>query len=105
MTMIIVGSILSEVELKSVFDPACFTYSLLRLVLIPAAMYGILTALSVQPEVRGAMVLVTAMPAATVCAMLAQKYGKDAAFAAKVLFVSTVLSMITLPLWSFILTR
>ena len=105
MTMIIVGSILSEVELKSVFDPACFTYSLLRLVLIPAAVYGILTALSVQNEVRGVMVLVTAMPAATVCAMLAQKYGKDAAFAAKVLFVSTVLSMVTLPVWAAILTR
>ena len=102
-SMLVVGSILSDVDPKSVFDKDCFTYSLLRLVIIPAVTFGVLYLIGVDETVRGVMVLVTAMPAATVCAMLAQKYDKDAPFAAKVLFVSTVLSLVTLPIGSAVL--
>jgi predicted permease len=38
------------------------------------------------------------MPAATTTAMLSAKYGGDARFAAKLVFVSTALSLVTLPL-------
>lgn len=104
LSMLVVGSILSEVELKTVLDRDCFYYSFFRLVAIPALIYGVMRLCGVDPLVTGVCVLSAAMPAATVTAMLAQKYGGDAAFASKMLFVSTTLSLITLPAIAAIIT-
>jgi predicted permease len=96
-SMMIVGSILSEVELRGLLDGACFYYSAIRLLAIPALIFGVLTLLRVDGLVTGVAVLSSAMPAATTTAMLAAKYARDAKFAAKLIFVSTVLSLVTLP--------
>lgn len=104
MSMIVVGSILSEIDFKTILDKECFFYSAIRLLLIPASIYIVLRLLGVDPSVTGASVLSAAMPAATVTAMLAKKYEADSAFASKLIFVSTILSLITLPLIAAVLT-
>ncbi|MBQ8830661.1 MAG: AEC family transporter [Oscillospiraceae bacterium] len=103
MSMIVIGSILSDVDLKHIADKDCFVYSLVRLILIPAGLYGLLTLLGFDGAVRGVTVLASAMPSASVGAMLAQKHDTEPEFAVKLLFVSTVLSLVTLPIWSAIL--
>jgi predicted permease len=103
MSMIVVGSILSEVDFKTVFDKACFYYSAIRLLAIPAVIFAVLRLIGVDPVITGVCVLSSAMPAATVSAMLANKYGADAPFAAKLIFVSTLLSLATLPLVAMVL--
>lgn len=104
MSMIIVGSILSEVDFRTVLDKACFYYSAIRLLVIPAIIYVILKLIGTDPIVTGVSVLSSAMPAATVAAMLSAKYGRDSVFAAKLIFVSTLLSLVTLPLVATVLT-
>ena len=103
--MVIVGSILCGVKLKDVLDKHCFYFSFFRLVAVPAIMFGVLTAFNIDPVVIGVTVLMAAMPAALLSAILAEKYGHDYAFASKTVFVSTVLSIVTLPLISGALTR
>jgi len=103
MPMIIVGSILSEVKFREVPDRHCFYFSFLRLIAMPAVMFGVLWLLELDPAVIAVSVLMAAMPSAIVTAMLAEKYGKDTAFATKTVFVSTVLSIITLPVISMLL--
>ncbi len=44
----------------------------------------------------------TGMPAGATAAILAARYGSDAEFATKCVVMSTLLSMITLPLWAHI---
>jgi predicted permease len=102
-TMFIVGSILSEVNLRTVLDKACFYYSFIRLIAIPAVTFAVLRLIGIDPVVTGVAVLSSAMPAATMTAMLAQKYGQDSAFASKLIFVSTLLSLVTLPLITAVL--
>jgi len=97
MPMIIVGAILSGVKLKESLDKYCFYFSLFRLIVIPAIMFTVLSLLGLDPVVIGVTVLMAAMPAALVTAILSEKYGKDAAFASKTVFISTILSIITLP--------
>ena len=46
----------------------------------------------------GVMVLISGMPAGSTTAILADKYDGDSAFASCMVFVSTVASMLTLPL-------
>ena len=96
--MLIVGSILSGVKLRDALDPHCFYFAFIRLVVMPSIMFGALALLRLDPLVVGVAVLMAAMPSATVSAMFAEKYGLDPAFASKNVFVSTMLSIITLPL-------
>ena len=103
--MFVVGSILSDVKPKEILDKDCFYYSLFRLVVIPAIMFAALTLLRIDPLVTGVVVLASAMPAANATAMLAEKYGQDSAFASKLIFVSVMLSIITLPLIAAFITR
>lgn len=104
LTMIIVGSILSEVEIKSVVDFDCFYFSFFRLAVIPLAIYAVMHLCGADPLVTGVCVLSSAMPAATTTAMLAEKYGADSKFASKLIFVSTVLSLVTLPIITAIIS-
>lgn len=97
-TMFIVGSILSEVNFRTIMDKACFYYSFIRLVAIPAVLFSLLRLVGIDPVVTGVAVLSSAMPAATMTAIMSDKYGRDSAFASKLVFVSTLISLVTLPI-------
>ncbi len=102
-SMFIVGSILSEVNLRTILNKACFYYSFIRLIAIPAITFAVLRLIGIDPIVTGVAVLSSAMPAATMTAMLSAKYGRDSLFASKLIFVSTLLSLVTLPLIAAVL--
>ena len=104
LSMLVVGSLLSGVDLKSIVDKDCFYFTVLRLIAIPAVVFCALLLLKVDKYVTGVVTLSSAMPAATVTAMLAEKYGRDSQFASKILFISTAFSLVTLPVAAKILT-
>lgn len=97
MSMLVIGGILSDIHLKEVLDKDAFLYSFYRLILIPIVIYFILQFLPVNKISIQLCVLLSAMPAASTTAMLAQKYNGNALFASKLIFVSTLLSLFTLP--------
>ena len=103
--MVIVGSILSGVKFKEMLDKHCYYFSFFRLIAIPAIMFGILKLIGLDPIVIGVVVLMAGMPSALVTAILAEKYGQDSEFASKTVFVSTMLSIVTLPLLASALAR
>lgn len=103
LSMLVIGGLLSEVEsLKSLLDKSIYHFSFYRLILFPVVCLIILTLLNVDRMVIGVMVLMVAMPAGSTSAMLAQKYDGNAVYASKVVFVSTLLSLITIPILSLI---
>lgn len=97
-SMIIIGSILAEIQIKSVMNKAVLYFSFIRLIFIPLSVYAILKVMQVEPLLIGVSVLLAAMPAGSTTAILASKYDGDAEFASKTVFVSTVFSLITIPL-------
>lgn len=103
LSMMIVGSILSDISIKTVFSKDSFYFSFIRLAAIPAVIFIVLKLLRIDPVVTGVSVLSAAMPAAMITAMLAEKYGRDSDFASKLIFVSTLLSLVTLPLIAAVL--
>ena len=103
--MFVVGSILSTVSPREALDKDCFYYSLFRLIIIPTIMFGALTLLRVDPLAKGVVVLSSAMPGSTTTAMLAEKYGQDSVFGARVVIVSTILSIVTLPVITEVMAR
>ena len=104
LSMVVIGAILSDVDPRTVLEPAVLYYVVIRLIAIPAFLFGVLWLLKVDALVTGIIVILSAMPAGSTAAMLAQKYDQDPEFASKMVFLSTLASLITLPLWAMVLT-
>lgn len=98
MSMFVIGGILSDVDGHEILDKDAFIYSFYRLIAIPLIIMLILRILHVDTLSANLCILLSAMPAASTTAMLAQKYDGNAIFASKLVFVSTLFSLITLPL-------
>lgn len=103
LSMMVIGMILADIDLKTVIDPLVLRYTLHRLVIIPSLLLGVCLLTRVSPLVRGVSVLLAAMPAGATTGMLASKYDKDPAFATKLVVFSTLCSIPAIPLWSYIL--
>ena len=89
-------------RMGKLWDKDCFLYCLIRLGLIPAAVLLGCRLCGAESLVTGVSVVLAAMPMGGVTAVLAEKYGGDSAFASKCVAVSTVLSLITTPLWCMV---
>lgn len=70
--------------------------------LLPAVAFALGRALGLDPVSLGVSVLMTGMPAGATAAIFAARYDSDAPFATKCVVMSTLLSMLTLPMWSFL---
>jgi hypothetical protein len=97
-SMLVVGSTLAEMKLKELFSGFAVYYgTLIRLVIIPLLSLLITGLLNFEPLLQGVCVISTATPAAATTAIFAEKYNGDSAFASRIIVISTVLSIITLP--------
>ena len=96
-SMLVIGSILFDVPLNSLFDKAAFYFSLIRLIIFPGIVILVLSFFKIDPMIRNMTILMSAMPSGATGAILAQQYRYDSQFAVRIMFVSTVISMITLP--------
>lgn len=99
LSMMVIGMILAEADLRLLFDKEVLMYSVLRLVMMPALVYSICRLLSMPSIVTGICVILTGMPAGATTSILASKYHADEIFATKLVVASTVFSMVTIPLW------
>lgn len=104
-SMLVIGTILAELTPKQLLDASILRFSVLRLVLIPLAVYIGCLVFKIDPLVTGVSVLLAAMPAATTTALLASQYDGDAPYATKSVVVTTILSLVSTPIWSMILLQ
>ena len=103
LAMSLVGTILAEVPFRSLPEKDTVYYSFIRLFFIPFLVYLAFHFAQVDSLVTGVSVVLSGMPSASVTAVLAAKYGKDEVFATKCVVLSTLLSMVTVPLWCLFL--
>ncbi|WP_186423878.1 AEC family transporter [Lacrimispora celerecrescens] len=102
-SMVLIGAILAEVEPGSILDWGIVRYAFIRLFLLPLLVYICCRAFHVPPLLSGVSVLLTGMPAGSTTAILASKYEGDYIFATKCVVVTTLLSLVTIPLWCMVL--
>ena len=99
--MLVIGSVLAGVPFKEIFTEwRAFPYVTVRLVGLGALMAFLLSFLDVDPVMKGVLILMASMPAATNSTMLCTIYGGNRELSAKLIFLSTALSIITIPLWA-----
>jgi len=102
LTMFIVGTILADVKLPTIVNRDTLTFSVFRLAILPAVALGLGRLLGLDSVSLGVSVLMTGMPAGATAAIFAARYGSDAPFATKCVVMTTLASMLTLPLWCYI---
>ncbi len=98
LSMIVIGNILAEVKASEIFDKQAGWFCIVRLVIIPLLVLTGCKLAGVDELVKQLSVVLASMPAAATTAILAAKYDGDAHFAAKIVFLSTLLSLFSVPL-------
>ena len=99
-SMMVLGSYLAEADMKSVFGSKD-TYLILlgRLILVPGLM---LVTLKLLPgsldDIKAVILIAASTPVATALGMFSQLYGGNYAYGAGVVSLSTILSLVTMPL-------
>lgn len=97
--MLIIGCALAAVPLGSIFSNwRLYVVSLLKLLVIPIGSYYLLRPLVLDPVVLGVFVAVMGMPIASNFTMLSAQYDRDQKLAAASVFITTLLSVATIPL-------
>ena len=97
LSMMIIGAALGESDIRSAFEFDTFKLTAIRLVILPVIYITMLRLWGIKDILWQVAVVLTAMPAAANTEIIAEMYGKDYAFAAKCVVVSTVLSLVTVP--------
>lgn len=103
LSMMVIGMILAQIDTSNLFDKDVIIYTAIRLILIPVLVYIPLKILHTDHLVMGVSVLLAAMPAGAATSILASKYEADADFATKMVVFSTLISLFTSAIWSFVL--
>lgn len=96
--MLIIGSTLAKIPLKEVFTEfRVYPYTIIKQIIIPAISYYLLRMFVTDSLVLGVTLIVIAMPVANTAVLYATEYKADEALAAKTVFITTLLSIITIP--------
>ncbi len=103
--MLIIGGILGDTDDMKILDFGALLFSFYRLIMLPLIVLGAVRLLPINPLIGNVCVLLSAMPAGSSTAMLAQRYDGNTDFASKLVFVSTLLSLVTLPLITFVFNQ
>lgn len=99
LSMVIVGAMLAEVKFKEIFKGSLVYYaSFLRLMVVPFITFFTLRLLNADRLLLQISVIIEAMPAAVLGSIFAEKYGADTGLASRSVFITTVISMITIPI-------
>ncbi len=97
--LMIIGSSMSNLSLKTMLgNRSVYATTAMRLAIIPIFIYYLCKVLGFSPIVVNINTVVIAMPVATYGTILCLKYKKDATFMTEVTFITTLVSMITIPL-------
>ncbi len=97
-SMLVIGGTLAGSRLSKVFsDFRIYVFMVFRLLIMPIAVYYILGLIIENDIILAICTVLSAMPVATASTMMAYSYGGDAELASKGVFMTTILSAVTIP--------
>ncbi len=97
--MLVSGLVMSRLPFKKLFgDVRAYIAALLRLIILPAALVAVLYLLGVGEELLVIMLVLNAMPIGMNTIVFPEAHGIDGTSGAKLVLVSNILCIITIPL-------
>ena len=102
--MLVIGATLGEMNPKTVFrDGYVYLLSLIKLIVSPIVVWAVCGLFVKNEMYLGILVVLAAMPVAAITSMFTLEYGGDTDTASRGVFITTVLSVFTAPLMSWLL--
>ena len=99
LSMLLLGAMLGEMSVKMIFQGTeVYLMVLARLIIMPVAVYFAMLPFALEPLLMQVILLMSATPMAISIAMIALNYDRHQEVAAKSIFLSTMLSVITMPI-------
>jgi malate permease and related proteins len=106
LAMIVIGTFLAPLSfIAMVSDFRVWIVSGFRLLIIPVIVFMIIRPFTTDPLLLGIPVLLAAMPVAANTVLLSEEYGVNAELASKGVFISTILSLLTIPVIGLLLLK
>lgn len=106
LSMLIVGALIAEVDISKLFsNKKVYLVSIIKLVTIPLVTAYILKYMGFNTMVISICTLEAAMPSGTTNAIFAKQFDSEPLFASAGVLITTLLSILTLPLIIYILTN
>jgi len=97
--LLIIGSSMSQLSPRTMLgNTSVYATTLFRLIILPVAVYYLTLAMGFSQFEVAINTVVIAMPVATYGTILCLKYGRDTTFITEVTFITTLVSMLTIPL-------
>src|SRR6056297_1147158 len=104
LSMLVIGSSLAKIQLKKIFtDINLIVFSIIKLLIIPAAAFLVLFYFEIDNQIRSILTLQMGMPAASYGVIFAEIYNGDHSYAAESLFISTFFAAVTIPAISYLI--
>ncbi|MCK8518419.1 AEC family transporter [Methanoculleus sp. 7T] len=104
LAMIIVGAMLATFPAREMIGNwRIWAASAVLLIAVPVAYRYLFSPVFSDPLINGVMITMAAMPAAANTVIFAEQYGADARLASQIVFVSTIGSLVTIPLMTTVL--
>jgi len=99
LSMLIIGALLAAVDFKKILSGFSIYYaSAVRLIVVPVIAFAAFKLAGLTGIAAGVCVVISAMPAAANTAVFAEMFEGDAVFASRAVGISTILSVITIPI-------
>ena len=105
LAMMVIGASLANGKVRDLFtEKSMILFTILRLLGLPLLAWGVCQILGVQDRLlAGALILISGMPVASNTVMLCTELNRDGDYIAKGLLISTLASVVTIPLISMLL--
>lgn len=104
LSMMVIGVSIGKLSFKELFtDVKLYVFSAIKLVIIPIFAFFILKYFVNDEVIIGTTIIMLCTPIGSMTAMLATEYGGDDKLASKGVLLTTIISIITMPLVIFLL--
>lgn len=104
LAMVVIGIALSDISVRSVFTEfRLYPYVVIKQILLPLLAWVILKNVITSPYLLGIVIVIIAMPVATSSVLFANRYENNVALATKGVFITTLASVVTIPMISYLL--
>lgn len=104
LSMIVIGSLLANSPIKETFiNKKLYIVSFIRLLVVPSVVYFLLSLYIKNPLLLGVPVVISAMPAASNTAIMSKSYDANDQLASQAVFLTTLISIVTIPIISIVL--
>lgn len=105
LSMMLIGSTLATMNLKEILgDWHVYPFAVVRQFVLPLILWPLLKFLIPDSYLLGITFLLLLMPSANTCVLFATRYHRSEKLAAKTVFITTLMTMITIPLLIYLCT-